>query len=83
MQNQFNEMSVFECQISENTQKLNQEEFKDLQVLLYKFKDIQGLEFLFSSNTMTFNDFQVLYEPCRVIYRLEPEYFNQQSVFKV
>ena len=29
----------FECQtISENIQKLKQEEFKDIQVLLYKFK---------------------------------------------
>ena len=47
-QNQFNKMSVFECQtISENIQKLKQEEFKDIQVLLYKFKDIQGLEFLY------------------------------------
>ena len=53
-----------ECQtISENIQKLKQEEFKDIQVLLYKFKDIQGLEFLFS-NSRTFKDFQVLYEPC-------------------
>jgi hypothetical protein len=52
-----------ECQtISENIQKLKQEEFKDIQVLLYKFKDIQGLEFLFS-NSRTFKDFQVLYEP--------------------
>jgi hypothetical protein len=34
MQNQFNKMSVFECQtISENFQKLRQEEFKDFQVL--------------------------------------------------
>ena len=31
-------------------------------VLLYKFKDIQGLEFLFS-NSGTFKDFQLLYEP--------------------
>jgi hypothetical protein len=54
----------FECQtISENIQKLKQEEFKDIQVLLYKCKDIQGLEFLFS-NSRTFKDFQVLYEPC-------------------
>jgi hypothetical protein len=52
-----------ECQtISENIQKLKQEEFKDIQVLLYKFKDIQGLGFLFS-NSRTFKDFQVLYEP--------------------
>ena len=63
MQNQFNKMSVFECQtISENIHKLKQEESKDIQVLLYKFKDIQGLEFLFS-NSRTFKDFQVLYEP--------------------
>ena len=63
MPNQFNKMSVFECQIiSENIQKLNQEEFKDFQVFLYKFQDIQGLEFLFS-NSRTFKDFQVLYEP--------------------
>jgi hypothetical protein len=34
MQNQFNKMSVFECQtISENIKKLKQEEFKDFQVL--------------------------------------------------
>ena len=32
-----------------------EEEFKDIQVLLYKFKDIQGLEFLFS-NSRTFKD---------------------------
>ena len=52
-----------ECQtISENIQKLKQEEFKNIQVLLYKFEDIQGLEFLFS-NSRTFKDFQVLYEP--------------------
>ena len=54
MQNQFKKMSVFECQIiSENIHKLKQEEFKDFQVLLYKFQDIQGLEFL--------------YEPCLTI----------------
>ena len=41
--------------------KLKQEEFKDFQVLLHKFQDIQGLEFLFS-NSRTFKDFQVLYE---------------------
>ena len=51
-----------ECQtISENIQKLKQEEFKDIQVLLYKFKDIQGLEFLFS-NSRTFKDFQAVAE---------------------
>ena len=33
--------------------KLKQEEFKDFQVLLHKFQDIQGLEFLFS-NSRTF-----------------------------
>ena len=56
MQNQFNKMSVFECQtISENIQKLEQEKFKDFQVLPYKFKDIQDLEFLFS-NSRTFKD---------------------------
>ena len=33
----------FECQtISENIQKLKQEKFKDFQVILYKFQDIQG-----------------------------------------
>jgi hypothetical protein len=42
---------------------LKQEEFKDFQVLLYKFKDIQGLEFLFS-NSRTFTDFPVLYALC-------------------
>jgi hypothetical protein len=67
MQNQFKKMSVFECQIiSENIHKLKQEEFKDFQVLLYKFQDIQGLEFLFS-NLRTFKNFQVLYEPCLTI----------------
>jgi hypothetical protein len=40
---------------------LKQEQFMDFQVLLYKFKHIQGLEFFFS-NSMTFKDFQVLYE---------------------
>jgi hypothetical protein len=56
-------MSVFECQtISENIRKLKEEKIKDFQVLLDKFKDIQGLEFLFS-NSRTFKDFQVLYEP--------------------
>jgi hypothetical protein len=39
-QNQFNKISKI---FSENIQKLRQEEFKDIQVLLYKFKDIQGL----------------------------------------
>jgi hypothetical protein len=33
--------------------KIKQEEFKDFQVLLYKFQDIQGLEFLFT-NSRTF-----------------------------
>jgi hypothetical protein len=56
-------MSVLECQrISENIHKPKQEEFKDFQVLLYKFKAIQGLGFSFS-NSRTFKDFQVLYEP--------------------
>jgi hypothetical protein len=56
-------MSVFECQtISENIRKLKEEKIKDFQVLLDKFKDIQGLEFLFSNST-TFKDFQVLYKP--------------------
>ena len=44
------------------SQKLKQEGFKDFQALLYKFKDFQGLEFLFS-NSRTFKDFQVFYEP--------------------
>ena len=56
----FQKMSVFECQIiSENIHELKQEEFKDIQVLLYKFKDIPGLEFLFS-NSRAFKKFQVL-----------------------
>jgi hypothetical protein len=56
-------MVRFECQtISENIQKLKQEKFKACQVLLYKFKDIQGLECLFS-NSRAFKDFHVLYEP--------------------
>ena len=49
--------------------KLKQEEFKDFQVLLHKFQDIQGLEFLFS-NSRTFKDFQVLYEPCQLFNNL-------------
>jgi hypothetical protein len=54
----------FESQtILENIQQLKHEKFKDFQVLLYKFKEIQGLEILFS-NSRTFKDFQVLYEPC-------------------
>jgi hypothetical protein len=57
IQNQFNKT------ISENIHKLKQEECKDFQGLLYKFQDIQRLEFLFS-NSRTFKDFQVLYEPC-------------------
>jgi hypothetical protein len=50
-----NSTKCFECQtISENIQKLKQEKsVKDFQVLLYKFKDIQGLEVLFS-NSRTF-----------------------------
>jgi hypothetical protein len=53
-------MSVFECQIiSENIHELKQEKFKDFHVLLYKFKDIPGLEFLFS-NSRAFKKFQVL-----------------------
>jgi hypothetical protein len=63
MGNQFNKMSVLSQTISENIQKLKQEKFKEFQILLYKFKDIQGLEFLFS-NSRTFKDFQILYEPC-------------------
>ena len=43
---------------------LKQEQFKDIQALLYKLKDFQGLEFLFP-NSRTFKDFQVLYEPWR------------------
>ena len=71
MQNQYVQQNVrLECQtISENIQKLKQGEFKDIQVLLYKFKDIQGLEFLFS-NSRTFKDFQVLYEPCYICNRV-------------
>jgi hypothetical protein len=49
--------------------KLKQEEFKDSQLLLYKFKDIQGLEFLFSNSTRTFEDFQVLHKPCFTAFR--------------
>jgi hypothetical protein len=45
---------------------LKQDEFKDSQLLLYKFKDIQGLEFL-SSNSRTFKDSQVLYEPWFIV----------------
>ena len=76
MQNHFNKMSVFECQIiSESIHKLKQEKFKYFQVLLYKFKDIQGLDFLFS-NSRTFKDFQVLYEPCKTPtgLKLQPIY---------
>ena len=35
---------------------------KDFQALSYIFKDFQGLKFLFS-NSKTFKDIQVLYEP--------------------
>jgi hypothetical protein len=39
MQNQFNKMSVFECQIiSENIHKLKQEEFKDFKYFLTNFR---------------------------------------------
>jgi hypothetical protein len=58
MQNQFNKMSVLNVK---QFQKIS----KNFQVLLYKFKDIQGLKFLFS-NSRTFKDFQVLYEPCSI-----------------
>ena len=55
MQNQFNKISVFECQTISGR----------IQGLLYKSQDIQVLGFLFS-NSRTFKDFQVLYEPwCR------------------
>jgi hypothetical protein len=51
MQNQFNKMSVLNVkQFQKISKKLKQERFKDFQVLLYKFKDIQGLEFLFSNS---------------------------------
>jgi hypothetical protein len=54
-------MSVFECQtISENIQKLKQEEFKDIQVLLYKFQDIQGL-FQDKSFLYKFQDIQGIF----------------------
>ena len=56
MQNQFiNKMSVSNVKQFQKISiiKLKQEEFKDSQVLLYKFKDIQSLEFLFS-NSRTF-----------------------------
>ena len=42
------------------------DEFKVFQALLHKFKDFQGLEFLFS-NSSTFKYIQVLYEPCKVL----------------
>jgi hypothetical protein len=37
---------------------LKQEQFKDIQALLYKLKHFQGLEFLFP-NSRTFKDFHV------------------------
>jgi hypothetical protein len=40
---------------------VKQEQFKDIQALLYKLKDFQDLGFLFP-NSRTFKDFQVLYE---------------------
>jgi hypothetical protein len=43
MQNQFNKISLLNIK---QIQKISTKEFKDFQVLLYKFKDIQGLEFL-------------------------------------
>jgi hypothetical protein len=43
-----------------STKETTKDQFKDLQALLYKLKDIQGLEFLFP-NSGTFKDFQVLY----------------------
>jgi hypothetical protein len=44
---------------SNNFRKYPRTKARKIQVLLYKFKDIQGLEFLFS-NSRTFKDFQVL-----------------------
>jgi hypothetical protein len=59
VQNQFNKMSVFECQTnSENIHKLKQEKFKDFQVLLYKFQDIHfkdlNLRFQIQGHSRTF-----------------------------
>ena len=52
---------IYQCQTKVHT--LKQDEFNDFQALLYKFKDFQCLELLFS-NSSTFKDIQVLYEPC-------------------
>jgi hypothetical protein len=58
-----------QCQtISENIQKHEQEKFKDFQVLLYKFKDIQGLEFLFS-NSFLFSIYYFLFIKFTLNYR--------------
>ena len=39
--------NVFQTALSDMNMQNQQEEFKDFQVLLYKFQDIQGLEFFF------------------------------------
>jgi hypothetical protein len=59
MQNQFNKISLLNIK---QIQKISTKEFKDFQVLLYKFKDIQGLEFLVF-NFKDIQGLQVLYEP--------------------
>jgi hypothetical protein len=71
MQIQFNKMPVSNAkQISENTQKRNQEEFKADYFNSSTSLKIQGhsrpLEFLFL-NSRAFKDFQVLYKPCQTL----------------
>ena len=61
MQNQFNKISVLNVK---QIQKISTKEFKDFQVLLYKFKDIQGLEFL----VFNFTDIQGLSSFVRTQY---------------
>ena len=49
-------------QVQKISHKLKQEEFMNFQVFLYKFQDIQGLEFL-SSNSRTFKAFKFSTNP--------------------
>jgi hypothetical protein len=57
MQNQFNKISVLNVkQLQEISQNYSKgRKFKDIQELLYKFKDNQGLKLLFS-NSRTFKN---------------------------
>ena len=57
---------TFKCQ--KNVQEPELDKFKVFPALLHKFKDFQGLEFLFS-NSRIFKHIQVLYEPCALLSR--------------